>query len=130
MGAPLSGHARECREAPARRDRQREQLAPHDAPRVSLGSVALPRQLLGYLGAQFRRIGKRRGPKRAAIAVAHSILVIAYHVLRDNVSFADLGADYFDRMNSTRARVTTCDDWRSWSATSAGSPRSRRSHRL
>jgi transposase len=57
-----------------------------------------------YLGAQYRRISKRRGPKRAAIAVAHSILVIAYHILRDDVSFADLGADYFDRMNSTKAK--------------------------
>jgi transposase len=57
-----------------------------------------------YLGAQYRRISKRRGPKRAAIAVAHSILVIAYHILRDDVGFADLGADYFDRLNSTKAR--------------------------
>jgi transposase len=57
-----------------------------------------------YLGAQYRRISKRRGPKRAAIAVAHSILVIAYHVLREGVAFEDLGADYFDRMNSTKAK--------------------------
>ena len=57
-----------------------------------------------YLGAQYRRINKRRGPKRAAIAVAHSILVIAYHILRDDVTFKDLGADYFDRMNSTKAK--------------------------
>ena len=53
-----------------------------------------------YLGAQYRRISKRRGPKRAAIAVAHTILVIAYHVLRDGVAFQDLGPDYFDRMNT------------------------------
>ena len=57
-----------------------------------------------YLGAQYRRISKRRGPKRAAIAVAHSILVIVYHILRDDVPFKDLGADYFDRMNSTKAK--------------------------
>lgn len=57
-----------------------------------------------YLGAQYRRISKRRGPKRAAIAVAHSILVIAFHILRDEVRFKDLGADYFDRMNSTQAK--------------------------
>jgi transposase len=57
-----------------------------------------------YLGAQSRRISRRRGPKRAAIAVAHSILVIAYHVLREGVAFRDLGADYFDRMNSTKAK--------------------------
>ena len=56
------------------------------------------------MGAQYRRISKRRGPKRAAIAVAHSILVIAYHVIRDGVAFQDLGAYYFDRMNSTKAK--------------------------
>ena len=57
-----------------------------------------------YLGAQFRRISKRRGPKRAGIAVAHSILVIAYHVLRNAVAFNDLGADYFDRMNTVKLK--------------------------
>src|SRR3989449_426118 len=57
-----------------------------------------------YLGAQFRRISKRRGPKRAGIAVAHSILVIAYHTLRNGVDFNDLGADYFDRMNSAKLK--------------------------
>jgi hypothetical protein len=52
--------------------------------------------------AQFRRISKRRGPKRAGIAVAHSILVIAYHMLRNGVDFNDLGVDYFDRMNTAK----------------------------
>ena len=58
----------------------------------------------GYLRAQYRRISRRRGPKRAAIAVAHSILVIAYHVLRDGTTFQDLGADYFDHLNVARAK--------------------------
>ena len=58
----------------------------------------------GYLRAQYRRISRRRGPKRAAIAVAHSLLVIAYHVLRTGTTFEDLGADYFDRLNVARAR--------------------------
>ena len=58
-----------------------------------------------YLGAQYRRISKRRGPKRAAIAVAHTILVIAYHVLRDGVAFQDLGPDYFDRMNTGKQKT-------------------------
>jgi transposase len=57
-----------------------------------------------YLGAQFRRISRRRGPKRAGIAVAHSILVIAYHVLRNGVEFNDLGPDYFDRMNTAKLK--------------------------
>jgi transposase len=51
----------------------------------------------GYFGAQFRRIAKRRGDKRAAIAVAHSILTVVYHVLSRNEPYRDLGGDYFDR---------------------------------
>jgi transposase len=57
-----------------------------------------------YLGAQYRRISRRRGPKRAAIAVAHSILVIAFHLLRNDVDFKDLGADYFDRLNTVKLK--------------------------
>jgi transposase len=51
----------------------------------------------GYFGAQFRRIARRRGHKRAAIAVAHSILTVIYHVLTRGVFYEDMGADYFDR---------------------------------
>jgi transposase len=50
-----------------------------------------------YLAAQFRRLSSRRGAKRAAIAVAHSILVIAYHLIQRNTSYSELGASYFDR---------------------------------
>jgi transposase len=57
-----------------------------------------------YLRARYQRIAKRRGPKRAAIAVAHTILVIAFHVLRDEVPFRDLGADYFDQVNVGRQK--------------------------
>jgi transposase len=57
-----------------------------------------------YLGCQFRRVAKRRGPKRAAIAVAHSILVIAYYMLRDAREYQDLGPHYFDRVNVTKLR--------------------------
>ena len=52
-----------------------------------------------YLGAQYRRLAARRGKKRAAVAVARSILIIAYHLLRDGTSYVELGADYFDRLN-------------------------------
>ena len=55
-----------------------------------------------YLAAQYRRLVKRRGDKKAIVAVAHSILVIAYHVLRDGVPYRELGADYFDRLNTDR----------------------------
>lgn len=52
-----------------------------------------------YLGAQFRRLVKRMGRKKALVAVAHSILVIIYHVLSRRVSYQELGEDYFDRQN-------------------------------
>lgn len=52
-----------------------------------------------YLAAQYRRLAARRGKKRAAVAVAHSILVIAYHMLRDGTEYCDLGGDYFDKRN-------------------------------
>ena len=49
-----------------------------------------------YLHAQYHRLASRRGAKRAAVAVAHSMLGIAYHVLRDGTVYEDLGATYFD----------------------------------
>jgi hypothetical protein len=52
-----------------------------------------------YLSAQFRRLAARCGKKRAAVAVAHSILVIAYHLLKRGTEYIDLGGDYFDRRN-------------------------------
>jgi transposase len=49
-----------------------------------------------YLAAQYRRLAARRGQARAAIAVAHSILIIAYHVLTEGTVYCDLGGTYFD----------------------------------
>ncbi len=50
-----------------------------------------------YLGAQYRRIAQRRGPNKAAVAVAHSILDITWHLLTTGALYEDLGADYFER---------------------------------
>jgi hypothetical protein len=49
-----------------------------------------------YLRAQFNRLVTRRGKKRALVALGHSILVIAYHVLTRRQPYQDLGANYFD----------------------------------
>lgn len=49
-----------------------------------------------YLAAQYRRIAARRGAKRAAVAVGHTILVALYHMLRDGATYEDLGPLYFD----------------------------------
>jgi transposase len=51
-----------------------------------------------YFGAQFRRIARRRGEKKAAVAVAHSLLTVVYHVLKDGAPYEELGAAYFDRL--------------------------------
>ena len=55
-----------------------------------------------YLGAQYARLSRRRGRKKAAMAVGHSILVAAYHIIRDRVPCRDLGPDHFDRLASER----------------------------
>ena len=50
-----------------------------------------------YLRAQYEQIKRRHGHNKAIVAVAHSILVAAYYILRDDVPYQDLGADYFTR---------------------------------
>ena len=52
-----------------------------------------------YLGAQYRRLAARRGKQRAAVAVGHTILVIAYHVLTRQQPYQELGPNYFDELD-------------------------------
>jgi len=65
---------------------------------VVQAALAATRKKASYAGAQFKRIAKRRGKQRAIIAVAHSLLVAAYYIVRDRVSYQDLGAEHFDRL--------------------------------
>lgn len=60
-------------------------------------AMAAKRKKASYFNAQFRRITSRRGPKKAACAVAASILRTIYQMLKDGTQFHDLGADHFDR---------------------------------
>jgi len=55
-----------------------------------------------YLHAQFVRLKSRRGPKKAILAVAASMLTAAYYILRDDVPYRDLGAEYFVRRDKTK----------------------------
>jgi transposase len=57
-----------------------------------------------YLSAQYWRLARRIGKKKAAVAVGHSILVIAWHLLADDCDYQDLGGDYFIRRDTDRAR--------------------------
>jgi transposase len=61
-----------------------------------------------YLTAVFRRRARKGGTKKATIATAHQILVIAYCLLRDQSVYRELGGDYFDKLNPARAikRIT------------------------
>jgi len=52
-----------------------------------------------YLAAQYGRLAKRRGDKKAIVAVGHSILIAAYHMLRDGVDYREVGAEHFDRVH-------------------------------
>jgi transposase len=55
-----------------------------------------------YLAAQYRRLAKRRGCKRALVAVGHTLLVIIYHVLKRGTTYAELGADFLERLEPER----------------------------
>lgn len=55
-----------------------------------------------YFRAQFLRIKSRRGPKQAILAVAASMLTAAYHMLKDQADYRDLGADHFDRRDKAK----------------------------
>jgi transposase len=72
--------------------------------RAVLGEVAwaISHTSGNYLSAQFHRLARRRGKQKAVLAVAHSVLVILYHLLRDHQPYSDLGADYFDQLDHTR----------------------------
>ena len=56
-----------------------------------------------YLSSQYHRIASRRGRKRAIVAVAHTILVTVYFLLRDGISYDDLGGNYFDERDRQRS---------------------------
>lgn len=57
-----------------------------------------------YLSAQFWRLARRIGRKKAAVAVGHSILVIAWHLLSESCDYEDLGGDYFVQRDADRQR--------------------------
>lgn len=55
-----------------------------------------------YLHAKFLRLKTRRGPQRAAMAIAHKILLVAYHLLSTGQPYRDLGETYLDQLNKAR----------------------------
>jgi transposase len=63
---------------------------------LSQGAWAAARTKGTYLAAQYRQLVRRRGKKRAIIAVAHSMIISAYHMLSRHEIYRDLGTNYFD----------------------------------
>jgi len=64
---------------------------------------SVARMKRGYLAGRFHRIRARRGPKKAAVAVASSLLTIAYCMLRDGTTFQDLGGHHCDPRDKQKA---------------------------
>jgi transposase len=67
-------------------------------------SWAVTRAKETYLNTLYHRVARRRGRKKAAVAVCHTILVMAYHILKNHVPYQELGADYFDLLNATHIK--------------------------
>lgn len=63
---------------------------------------AAARKKESHLAALFRRIRGRRGEQKAIMAVAHELLTIIFHILRDGSAYQELGASHYDRKNKTK----------------------------
>jgi len=57
-----------------------------------------------FLTAQFYRRAARQGEKKAIVATAHQLLVIAFYILRDGTVYHEKGGDYFDQLNPERTK--------------------------
>ena len=65
-------------------------------------AISASRTKGSYLRDKFHRLKARRGALRAALAIAHKILVAAYHMLAKGVPYKDLGEAYLDEIGQTR----------------------------
>lgn len=68
-------------------------------PALTEAAWAAVRQNDSYLSAQYHRLVPHKGKKKAIIAVCHSMLIAAYHMLKNNVPYQDLGPDFFTKRN-------------------------------
>jgi hypothetical protein len=58
-----------------------------------------------YFGAQYRQIARRRGPNKAAMAIAHSLIELVWHLLSIGEVYKDLGDDYFTSRQDPERRA-------------------------
>src|SRR6266496_3100187 len=75
-------------------------------PTLVQAAWAAARKKDSYFHAQFLRLKSRRGPKKAILAVAASMLTDVYYMLRDGVEFQDLGSQYFLQRDRDKERLT------------------------
>jgi transposase len=116
-----------CRICPA----NNESAGKHKAVSKKPGKTWLGRALIeaakaaartngGYFGAQYRQVARRRGPNKAAVAVANSMVVTAWHVLTTGEHYRDLGPDFFrSHLDPARTAQRKLADLRTigWSVT-------------
>ena len=108
---PTPGHLRSwvglCPRLDESAGKRRSTRLRHGAPWLKTVLIqaawAAIRRRDAYPHAQFHRLKSKRGPKKAVVAVAASLLTAVYFMLRDNVPYRDLGVHYFDRHDPTRA---------------------------
>ncbi len=79
----------------AYRAKRAKAIPGYDASRVQAAHSA-SHQKQCYLAEHYRRIAKRRGAKRAAVAVAHSILVMIYHLLKNQTPYQEKGVIFLE----------------------------------
>lgn len=72
---------------------------------LGVAAMAAARKRNCYSNTQYRRIAARRGAKRARVAVGHSLLIAAWHVLSTQTAYHDLGADYFLQRDDPQRRI-------------------------
>jgi len=111
---PTAGHlvswAGLCPRLDESAGKRRSTRTRHGAPWLKTTLVqaawAATRRKDGYFHAQFLRLKSRRGPKKAILAVAASMLTDVYDMLRDGAEFHDLGAQYFVQRDGDKDRLT------------------------
>ena len=94
MGGAVSGQSRKRRQAEIGQDPRRQQVV---ARPLCQAAWAASRKKDCYLAAQFKRLAARRGLKRALMAVAHTLLVIGYYILKNSQGYRELGAGYLEQ---------------------------------
>ena len=75
-------------------------------------AIAAAKARRSYYAEKYRRLSSRRGKMRAAVAVAHKILVAAYHMLADRSDYRELGPDYLDRLHHHRTAINLTNRFR------------------